>query len=107
MLFSGLPSPLLATREWLKDAKGHGVAAFDGEMARLAEISGSWARVDGGTVDTGIGAVLGGLSSLHPEEDRAVYTIEYANQEGKESAKGEFRDAVLAALSALERDKSR
>jgi hypothetical protein len=107
VLFSGLPSPLLATREWLKDARGHGVIAFDGEMARVAEESNRWSRVDGGLVDVGIGAVLGGISSLHPEEDRAVYTVVYANQVGKESAKAEFRDAVLAALSAAAREKSR
>jgi hypothetical protein len=107
VLFSGLPSPLLATREWLKDAKGHGVVAFDGEMARLAEESGRWTRLDGGNVDVGVGAVLGGISSLHPEEDRAVYTVEYANQVGRESAKAEFRDDVLAALKAAARDRSR
>jgi hypothetical protein len=106
-LFSGLPSPLLATREWLKDARGHKVVAFDGEMARVAEESGRWTRLDGGMVDVGIGAVLGGISSLHPEEDRAVYTIEYANQVGRESAKAEFRDAVLAALKAAAREKNR
>ena len=107
VLFSGLPSPLLATREWLKDARGHGVAAFDGEMSRVAEESSLWTRLDGGPLDVGIGAVLGGISSLHPEEDRAVYTIEYANQTGRESAKAQFRDAVLAALKAAARDKSR
>ena len=107
VLFSGLPSPLLATREWLKDARGHGVVAFDGEMSRLAEESARWSRRDGGPLDVGIGAILGGISSLHPEEDRAVYTVEYANQVGRESAKAEFRDAVLAELKAAARDKSR
>ncbi|HEX4049004.1 MAG TPA: hypothetical protein VH309_14260, partial [Elusimicrobiota bacterium] len=106
-LFSGLPSPLLATREWLKDAKGHGVVAFDGEMARIAEEAGNWVRLDGGMVDVGVGAVLGGISALHPEEDRAVYTVEYANQVGKESAKAEYRDDVLAAIKASARDRSR
>lgn len=107
LLFSGLPSPLLATREWLKDARGHGVAAFDGEMSRVAEESSRWSRLDGGPLDVGIGAVLGEISSLHPEEDRAVYTVEYANQVGLESAKAQFRDAVLAALKAAARDRSR
>lgn len=107
VLFSGLPSPLLATREWLKDARGHGVAAFDGEMARVAQESSRWSRLDGGPLDLGIGAVLGGISGLHPEEDRAVYTVEYANQMGRESAKAQFRDDVLAALKAAARDKSR
>ncbi len=106
-LFSDLPSPLLATREWLRDARGHGVIAFDGEMARVAEQSGGWARLNGGVVDVGIGAVLGGLESLHPEEDRALYTVEYANQAGRESAKAQFRDAVLSALKDAARDKSR
>ncbi|MBI3563917.1 MAG: hypothetical protein HY079_01820, partial [Elusimicrobia bacterium] len=66
--FSGLPTPLFATREWLEGARTHGVVAFDGETARLAEEAGRWARQDGGTVDTCIGAVLGGISNLHPEE---------------------------------------
>jgi hypothetical protein len=107
MLFSGLPSPLLATREWMNDARGHGVVAFDGEMARLAEESGRWARQDGGAVEVGIGAVLGEISNLHPEEDRAVYTVEYAGQLGRESAKAEFLKDVLAALKDAARDKSR
>ena len=106
-LFSGLPSPLLATREWLGDAKGHGVTAFDGEMARLAEEAGRWTRQDGGAVSIGIGAVLGGISNLHPEEDRALYTVEYANQTGRESAKAEFKNAVIAALKDASRDRSR
>jgi hypothetical protein len=106
-LFSGLPSPLLATKEWLSDAKGHGVTAFDGEMTRVAEESRNWTRRDGGLVDVGVGAVLGGITGLHPEEDRSSYTIEYANQVGRESAKSQFRDAVLAALRAAARDRSR
>lgn len=107
VLFSGLPSPLLATKEWLKDARGHGVVAFDGEMARVAEESASWSRLDGGPIDLGIGAVPGEISSLHPEEDRAVYTVEYANQAGRESAKARFREDVLAAIKAAARDRSR
>ena len=105
VLFSGLPSPLLATREWLKDARGHGVVAFDGRMARVAQESSRWSRLDGGPLELGIGAVLGEISSLHPEEDRAVYTVEYANQDGREAAKAQFRDAVLDALKAAARDK--
>ena len=97
-LFAALPSPLFATLEWLKDARRHGVLAFDGEMARLAEEAGAWARLPDHKVECGIGGVLGGLANLHPEEDRAVYTISYASQAGKESAKRRYRDAVLAKI---------
>ena len=107
LLFAGLPSPLLATREWLADARGHGVTAFDGELSRLAEESGRWTHADGSQIEVGAGAILGGLASLHPEEDRAIYTIEYANQVGRESAKKEFLDAVLARLKAVARDRNR
>jgi hypothetical protein len=106
-VFSGLPSPLLATREWLKAAKVHGVIAFDGEMARLAEESARWTREDGRPVDVGIGALVGGISSLHPEEDHSLYTLETANQTGREPAKAEFRSEILAALKAAARDRSR
>lgn len=107
VLFSGLPSPLLATREWLEGARGHGVVAFDGEMSRLAEESSRWARQDGGTVDLCMGAVLGGISNLHPEEDRAIYTVDYANQVGRESAKKEFLSLVNDSLKDAARGRSR
>lgn len=97
-LFAALPSPLFATREWLKDARRHGILAFDGEMARLAEEAAVWARLPDRKVECGIGGVLGGLANLHPEEDRAVYTISYESQAGKESAKRRYRDAVLAEI---------
>ncbi len=97
-LFAALPSPLLATREWLKDAAGHGIAAFDGEMDRLAEESVAWAKMPDRKVETGIGAVLAGLANLHPEEDRSVYTISLESQAGKESAKRRYRDLVLAKI---------
>lgn len=100
VLFAALPSPLFATREWLKDARGHGIIAFDGEMARLAEEAAAWKELPGREVECGIGGVLGGLSNLHPEEDRAVYTISYASQAGKESAKRRYRDAVLGKIKA-------
>lgn len=95
-VFAALPSPLLATREWLKNARGHGIVAFDGEMARLAEEAGTWALIFGRKVECGIGGVLGGLSTLHPEEDRAAYTP--ATRAGKEGAKRRYRDAVLAQI---------
>jgi hypothetical protein len=98
--FAALPSPLFATVEWLKDARRHGILAFDGEMARLAEEAGAWARIPDHKVECGIGGVLAGLSNLHPEEDRAVYTISYESQAGKESAKRRYRDAVLAKIKA-------
>jgi len=104
VLFAALPSPLFASREWLKDARRHGIFAFDGEMARLAEESASWTNLSRGTVECGIGGVLGGLSNLHPEEDRAVYTVSYASQAGKESAKRRYRDAVLAKIKAAGKD---
>ncbi len=96
--FAALPSPLFATREWLKDARRHGILAFDGEMARLAEEAAAWARIPERRVECGIAGVLGGLSNLHPEEDRAVYTISYESQAGKESAKKHYRDAVLGKI---------
>ncbi len=107
LLFGGLPTPLFATREWLAAARKRGVSAFDGEMARLAEAAVFWRRPDGTPVSLGIGAVLGGLSDLHPEEDRTFYTLEYANQVGRESAKRQFLARVVAALKAAARDKSR
>ncbi len=99
-VFAALPSPLFATREWMKDARRHGVLAFDGEMARLAEEAGAWARMPNRTVECGIGGVLGGIGNLHPEEDRSVYTANYESQAGKESAKLRFRDAVMAKIAA-------
>lgn len=99
-LFAALPSPLFATREWLKDARRHGVLAFDGEMARLADEAAAWARLPDRKVECGIGGVLGGLGNLHPEEDRAVYTVNYETQAGKESAKLRYRDMVLAKIAA-------
>ncbi|MDE2141933.1 MAG: hypothetical protein KGJ84_05930 [Elusimicrobia bacterium] len=107
-VFAALPSPLLATKEWINDARGHGVAAFDGEMSRLVEDSSHWKRLDdGGPVRLGIGAVLGGISNLHPEEDRAVYTRESASRAGRESAKAQFVKEVQAALNAAARDRRR
>lgn len=102
-LFAALPSPLLATKEWLKDAAGHGVGAFDGEMARLADEAAQWARIPGRTVECGIGAVLAGLSNLHPEEDRAVYTASTESQAGKESAKRRYKQLVLAKIKEADK----
>jgi hypothetical protein len=102
VLFGDLPSPLFATREWLKDARGHGMLAFEIEMARLAEEARGWTRPDR-PVECGIGAVLGGLANLHPEEDRGVYTVDYESQAGRESAKRRYRDAVLAKIKAAGR----
>lgn len=99
-LFAALPSPLFATREWLKDARHHGILAFDGEMARLAEEAGAWAAIPNRKVECGIGGVLGGLANLHPEEDRAVYTISLQSQAGKEAAKRRYRDAVIAKIKS-------
>lgn len=99
-VFAALPSPLFATREWLKDARRRGVLAFDGEMSRLAEEAAAWARLPDRTVECGIGGVLGGLGNLHPEEDRAVYTANYESQAGKESAKLRYRDVVLGKIAA-------
>ena len=67
-------------------------------MARLAEEAGSWARLTDRKVECGIGGMLGGLSNLHPEEDRAVYTMSAESAAGKESAKARYRDAVLAKI---------
>ncbi len=99
-LFAALPSPLFATREWLHDARGHGVLAFDGEMERLAQECAEWKKIPGPKVTCGIGGVLGGLANLHPEEDRAVYMVSAESLAGKESAKRRYRDAVLAKIKA-------
>ena len=85
VLFAGLPSPLLATREWLKDAKSHGVVAFDGRMSRLAEESARWPGLEGRPVDVGIGAAV----------------------DANGPAKAQFRDAVLASLKDAARGRSR
>jgi hypothetical protein len=98
-VFAGLPSPLFATREWLKDAERHEVAAFDGEMTRLAEESVRWNEAPGRSVEVGIGAILGTLGNLHPEEDRAIYTISYADQVGKEAAKVQFVKLVKKRIA--------
>jgi hypothetical protein len=95
--FAGLPSPLFATHEWLEGARARQVAAFDIEMARVAESAALWARRPE-PVSVGIGAVLGNIRVLHPDEDRALYTLDYESQQGKEPAKRQFRDAVAAAV---------
>lgn len=104
--FGDLPSPLFDTREWVQTTQIQKIVAFDGEMTRLADAAGRWRR-EGIEATVGIGAVLGGLASLHPEADRAVYTVDYADQDGREAAKKEFRDAVLSALNAAARGKNR
>ena len=96
-VFAGLPSPLFATREWLVGARRRKVAAFDVEMARVAEAAQRWTTAPK-PVEVGIGAVLGGIRILHPDEDRALYTLEYESQLGKEPAKRQFVDAVVKAL---------
>jgi hypothetical protein len=95
--FAGLPSPLFATREWLEGARRRKVTAFDVEMARVAEASARWAASPD-PVSTGIGAVLGGINILHPDEDRALYTLEFESQRGKEPAKRQFVEAVAKAV---------
>ena len=104
-VFVGLPSPLYATKEWFENARKAGVGAFDGEMARLAEEAARWKKLPGRRVECGIAATLGTLLSLHPEEDRAVYTVTLANQVGREPAKRRFRELVLEKL-AEDRRKS-
>ena len=104
-VFAGLPSPLFATDEWLKGAKRGRIAAFDGEMARLGEACAQWNNDEPGKVECGIGAVLGSLSNLHPEEDRAIYTVENAELAGKEEAKRDFLDLVLARVKDAGRSR--
>lgn len=96
--FAGLPSPLFATREWLEGARRRKVTAFDVEMARVAESSARWTSRPQ-PVAVGIGAVLGGIKILHPDEDRALYTLEYESQLGKEPAKKQFVEAVASVLA--------
>lgn len=95
--FAGLPSPLFATREWLEGARRRKITAFDVEMARVAEASVRWTS-GVRPVEVAIGAVLGGIRILHPDEDRALYTLEYESQLGKEPAKRQFVEAVSKAV---------
>lgn len=95
---AGIPSPLFATKQWLDSVRKAGAVAFDGETTRLAEIAARWALLSDGPAECGIGLVGGSITSLHPEEDRSSYTVEYAGQIGRESAKRQFRDMVLARI---------
>jgi hypothetical protein len=106
-LFAELPSPLLATREWLADARTHGVLAVDDVMERIAEAAPQWTAPDGKPVVVGLGAVLGGLTALHPEEDRTVYAPDSDRTLGSPDAEAEYVRAVEKALKAAARDRSR
>lgn len=95
--FAGLPSPLFATREWLEGARSRGVAAFDTEMSRVAEAAQRWSA-EGLPVEVGIGAVLGGINILHPDEDRSIYARDHESRLDNEPAKKQFVEAVAKAL---------
>lgn len=95
--FAGLPSPLFATREWQEGALRRKAAAFDVEMARVAEASARWASGPS-PATVAIGAVLVGAQALHADEDRTLYAPGAASARGKHRAKRQFVDAVSKAL---------
>ncbi|MDE2489729.1 MAG: hypothetical protein KGM24_02700 [Elusimicrobia bacterium] len=106
-LFAELPSPLLATREWLAGARTHGVLAVDDVMERIAEAAEQWPEADGRPVVVGLGAVLGGLTALHPEEDRTLYAPDSDTALGDPRAQAQYVRALDKALKAAARDRSR
>jgi|GEM_PF-5616308 len=91
-------SPLFVTNEWLAAALRRGVATVDCEASVVAQ---RIARLNAGRaepVQLGLALVGSELSGLHPEEDRATYTVEYETEAGRENAKRTYRDAVLQLL---------
>lgn len=89
-----LPSPLLATSEWLAGALSAGVETVDTELAEVVRR----VALREPAPQLGVAVITTSLSSLHPEEDRAVYTVELERQEVKEAAKKAYRDQVLRQL---------
>jgi hypothetical protein len=89
-----LSSPLLATAEWHESARSARVESIDTEISSVIEK----VLAERGGVDLGVGIITTTLSHLHPEEDRAVYTVETERQEFKEAAKLSYRDQVLRQL---------
>lgn len=93
-------SPLFVTDEWLESARRRRVETVDCEAAVIAE---RIARLNSGAgrgqpVRLGVALIGSDLSWLHPDEDRAVYTVEYETMADREKAKSAYRDAVLGIL---------
>jgi hypothetical protein len=93
-----LASPLFVTSEWLAAALRRGVETLDCEASvvaqRVARLNASRAE----PIQLGLALVDSDLSWLHPDEDRAVYTVEYETEASREQAKKTYRDAVLKLL---------
>ncbi|MBI5239841.1 MAG: hypothetical protein HY926_05175, partial [Elusimicrobia bacterium] len=91
-------SPLFVTSSWLESARRRGVETADCEAATIAA---RLARLNTGRaqpVRLGVALIGSELSWLHPDEDRAVYTVEYETVAEREQAKAAYRDAVLRFL---------
>lgn len=101
-LHRSLSSPLLATAEWLDSAAGAGIESLDTEISSVIEQVAAEMK----TVELGVAIITTSLSHLHPEEDRAVYTVETERQEFKEAAKKAYRDQVLRQIGLDPRNPS-
>jgi hypothetical protein len=91
-------SPLFVTNEWLAAARRRQVETVDCEAAVIAERIG---RLNAGRpepVRLGLALIGSELSWLHPDEDHAIYTVEYETKAEREDAKRTYRDAVLKLL---------
>lgn len=93
-LHRSLPSPLLATEEWRDGALGSGIDSVDTEISSVIEQAVSEMK----NAELGVAVITTTLSQLHPEEDRAVYTVETERQEFRETAKKAYRDQVLRQI---------
>ncbi|MCX5794738.1 MAG: hypothetical protein NTY77_04510 [Elusimicrobia bacterium] len=91
-------SPLFVTSEWLASARQRGVDTVDCEAGVVAE---RVAKLNAGRpapVSLALALVGSELPWLHPDEDRAVYTVGYETGARREDAKRAYRDAVLKLL---------
>lgn len=91
-----VPSPLSANVDWLEAARARGIETVDCELAFVA--SGVMKAPVKTSPRLGLGVVITSLARLHPEEDRAVYTMKAERHEEQEAAKKRFRDLVLKDL---------
>lgn len=91
-----VPSPLSANVDWLEAARARGIETVDCELAFVA--SGAMKAPVKTAPRLGLGVVITSLARLHPEEDRAVYSVGAERHEEQEVAKRRFRDLVLKDL---------
>jgi hypothetical protein len=92
-------SPHFVTDSWLESARRRAVASVDCEASVIAE---RIARINSGRsrpVRLGVALIGSELSWLHPDEDRAVYTVEYETKTDREKAKGTYVETVLRSLN--------